>query len=133
MDFASGSRAIFTLSGLTHAPHHATIACTEGVIEYQTPFVIPSGISLFPSGFNQTGEIWLDDFEPRGHQGLCYEATALAKYVSEGLTESPLHPHFESVLALEIVHEILDQLGATHITSQQNPNLSFTHTTHLLM
>ena len=115
LDFDSGARSIFTLSGLTHAPHHATIAGTQGIIEYKTPFVVPSGISLIPTGFNQPGAVWVDSAGPQGHQGLCYEATAFAQYVSEGLKESPIHPHSESVLALKIVHEIVHQLGVTYL------------------
>jgi hypothetical protein len=51
----------------------------------------------------------------QGHQGLSYQATAFAQYVSEALTESPVHPHRESVLALEIVHNIVRQLGVTYL------------------
>lgn len=115
MDFEDGARSIFTLSGLTHAPHHATIAGTEGIIEYKTPFVVPSGISLIPTGFNQAGTTWVDSSGIQGHQGLSYQATAFAQYVSEALTESPVHPHRESVLALEIVHNIVRQLGVTYL------------------
>lgn len=114
LDFANGARAIFTLSGLTHAPHHATLAGSEGIIEYETPFVIPSGITLIPTGFNQPGTSWNDDFAPRGHQGLSYEATAFAKYISGDLTESPIHPHSQSIEALELVREIVRQLGVTY-------------------
>jgi predicted dehydrogenase len=133
MDFASGSRAIFTLSGLAHAPHHATIAGSEGIIEYKTPFVVPSGLSLIPTGFNQPGESWVDESGPQGHQGLCYEATAFAQYVGEGLTESPLHPHSESVEALVVVHDIVRQLGATYLGHGPATNISYDHTAHLLL
>lgn len=133
MDFASGSRAIFTLSGLTHAPHHATIAGSDGIIEFKTPFVVPSGISLIPSGFNQAGVTWLDESDIQGHQGLSYEATAFAQFVGEGLTESPLHPHAESVEALRLVHEIVRQLGATYLPSKNSVNISYNHATHLIL
>jgi predicted dehydrogenase len=115
MSYSSGARAIFTLSGLTHAPHHATIAGSAGIIEYGTPFVIPSGISLRPTGFNQAGETWIDDLGPVGHQGLSYEATAFAKFVADGLTESPWHPHEQSVQALQLAEEIVRQLGVTYL------------------
>ena len=115
MSYASGARAVFTLSGLVHAPHHATIAGSDGVIEYGTPFVVPSGISLMPTGFNQPGETWVDDLGPAGHQGLSYQATAFAKFVSEGLTESPWHPHEQSVQALQLAEEIVRQLGVAYL------------------
>lgn len=112
LDYANGARTIFTLSALSHAPHHATISGTAGIIEYLTPFVVPSGISLSSTGFNTEQVTWKDEYPQRGHQGLGYEATAFAKFVSEGLTESPFHPHEESVKALEIIAEILRQVGA---------------------
>jgi predicted dehydrogenase len=112
LDYENGARAIFTLSALNHAPHHATISGTEGIIEYLTPFVVPSGISLSQAGFNTERTTWVDDLPQRGHQGLGYEATAFASYVGAGLTESPLHPHEETVKALEIIAEILRQVGA---------------------
>lgn len=114
--YESGARAIFTLSGLTHAPHHATIAGSEGIIEYLTPFVVPSGVTLIPTGFNQAGSTWEDTLAPKGHQGLSYQANYFAQFVSEQLEESPFHPHAQSVEALEIVQEIVRQLGVTYLS-----------------
>ena len=111
-DYANGARMIFTLSALNHAPHHATISGTEGIIEYMTPFVVPSGISLSKTGFNTEQVSWKDESPQQGHQGLGYEGTAFSSYVAAGLSESPLHPHEESVKALEIIAEILRQIGA---------------------
>lgn len=133
LDFESGARAVFTLSGLTHAPHHATIAGSQGIIEYLTPFVIPSGIRFIPTGFNQTSEIWRDEYEPQGHQGLSYQATAFAQYVADGLTESPIHPHEQSVQALAVAQEIVKQLGVTYLQESSLETLSYQHTAHLLM
>lgn len=133
LNFESGARAIFTLSGLTHAPHHATIAGSEGIVEYLTPFVVPSGVSYIPTGFNQPATTWRDEFEPRGHQGLSYEATAFAQFVGENLTESPLHPHEQSIQALTIVREIVCQLGVTYLNDSQCETLSYHHTTHLML
>lgn len=133
LGFPSGARAIFTLSGLTHAPHHATIAGTEGIIEYDTPFVVPSGVSLIPTGFNQSGISWQDTSAPQGHQGLCYEATAFAQYVEQGLIESPIHPHAQSVQAISIAQEIVRQLGVSYKNSKNDKTLSYEYTTQLLL
>lgn len=113
LDYTNGARCILTLSALNHAPHHATISGTNGIVEYLTPFVIPSGIKYSKVGFNTQTSTWEDLSPQRGHQGLSYEASAFASYVAANLSESPLHPHLESVQALEIIGEILDQIGAT--------------------
>lgn len=115
LSYDSGERAILTLSGLNHAPHHATISGTAGIVEFETPFVVPSGIRFMPTGFNQSAETWEDNFEPRGHQGLNYQATAFASFVGQGLLESPRHPQQRSVQALEIIHRILSELKVSYL------------------
>lgn len=112
LEYETGARCIFTVSGLNHAPHHATISGTEGILEYHTPFVIPSGISLSAVGFNQPSQSWADEYAPRGHQGLNYEVTAFASFVGRGLVESPYHPHEQSVQAVKLAGEILAALQA---------------------
>jgi hypothetical protein len=42
---------------------------------------------------------------------MAYEAAALARYVTEGLTDSPLHPFREAVATLRIIDEARHQLG----------------------
>jgi predicted dehydrogenase len=113
LHYADGARAIFTVSGISHAPHHATISGDVGVVEYLTPFFVPSGIKYSAAEFNVPQTTWVDDLGPVGHQGMNYEATAFASYVQQGFTESPIHPHEESVRALEIVAEIIRQVKAT--------------------
>lgn len=110
LDYANGARTIMTVSGLNHAPHHATVSGTNGILEFHAPYVIPSGISFSEVGFNQPTVDWADEYAPRGHQGLNYEVTAFAKFVGEGLIESPFHPHEQSVAAVRLVGEILAAL-----------------------
>lgn len=115
LSYDTGERAIFTLSGLNHAPHHATISGTAGIIEFETPFVVPSGIRFMPAGFNLPAQLWEDNYVPRGHQGLNYQANAFAQYVSEGKLESSRHPQERSVQALEIIYSILRELKVSYI------------------
>ena len=53
-----------------------------------------------------------DDNRIRGHAGLCFQAVALARYVTEGRTESPLHPLDETVAILQTADEVRRQVGA---------------------
>lgn len=46
-----------------------------------------------------------------GHEGLAYQANYLSKYVSEGLLESPLHTHEQTVAIIGIGEEIRRQIG----------------------
>jgi hypothetical protein len=46
---------------------------------------------------------------------MAYEAAALARYVAEGLTDSPLHPLAEAVDTLATIDESRRQLGAVSV------------------
>ena len=46
---------------------------------------------------------------------MAYEAAALARYLAEGRTESPLHPLSEAVDTLATIDEARRQLGATRV------------------
>jgi hypothetical protein len=48
------------------------------------------------------------------HEGLSYQATYMAKFISEGLLESPLHTHAEVVEGIRIGEEIRRQVGVVY-------------------
>ncbi|MHB8333535.1 MAG: Gfo/Idh/MocA family protein [Acidimicrobiales bacterium] len=113
LTYESGARAIFTVSGVVDAPHHALIAGEEGVIEFGQPFVLPSSVGLTGKGFNAPMDCWIDESGIRGHAGLAYQVTAFADYVGRGLLESPLQSHEDSLACLRVARAITRRLGAT--------------------
>ena len=76
------------------------------------PFFVPSGIKLRDKELYFTEEVWRDETEVRGHDGLSYQATWFAKYVSEGRVESEVHTANEVIAGIEIAAEICKQMGA---------------------
>lgn len=112
LTYASGARATFTVSGVVDAPHHATVAGEDGVIEFAQPFVFPSGVGLAGKGFDVPMTWWMDNSPIRRHAGLVYQATAFADYVGRGLVESPLQSHDDSLACLRVAAEITRCLGA---------------------
>ena len=110
-EYASGARAVITTSGHSHVPTQASVSGTEGVLLIDTPFFTPSGLGLREAVFNGKGPHWKDETGVVGHEGLCYQANYLALYVSQGLLESPLHTHYQTVEIIGIGEEIRRQIG----------------------
>jgi predicted dehydrogenase len=111
LEYPSGARAVITVSGKSHLPTRASISGSEGVLLVDAPFFTPSGVGLREAVFNGTGPNWVDETGVKGHEGLCYQANYLAQYVSEGLLESPIHTHEQTVAIIGIGEEIRRQVG----------------------
>ncbi|MDP3208752.1 MAG: Gfo/Idh/MocA family oxidoreductase, partial [Rhodoglobus sp.] len=85
------------------------IGGTAARLEFDESFLAPSSFRLFqgeldPLEYPQPDLKWRD--------GLCYQATAAAQYVTDGLTESPLHNLGDSIAVLEVLDAVRTQLGA---------------------
>lgn len=109
LETGSGAQALLTVSTRAMTPQAAWIGGDRGRIEVHAPFWAPSGLSFVPLG----GDV-LTCSAPagiRGRDGLAFEGAAVARFVSEGLTDSPLHPLEEAVGALRIIDEARRQLG----------------------
>jgi predicted dehydrogenase len=101
--------SVFT-SLLAATPHTAEIAGSAARVEVGQNFYLPTTVTLVRDGERVT---W-DDNRIHGHDGLCFQAAALAGYVAEGRTESPWQPLAETVSILETADEIRRQLGVTY-------------------
>jgi predicted dehydrogenase len=110
-EYESGARAVVTTSGYSHVPTRASVSGSEGVLEVDAPFFTPSGLTLKEAVFNGKGPHWRDSTGVVGHEGLCYQANYLASYVSQGLLESSLHTHAQTVAIIGIGEEIRRQIG----------------------
>ncbi len=113
LEYADGSRGQLTISGVSTLPISASCSFEKGLVLIDEPFLAPSGIRLRDKEFYFSEQSWRDDFQVKGHDGLSYQATALASYVSQGLLESPVHSHADTVANIEVAYEITSQLGAS--------------------
>ena len=55
---------------------------------------------------------WEDASGIYGRDGLCYEAVAAARYIREGLTESPWHSLVETVAVMQTIDDACRQVAA---------------------
>ncbi|WP_426595163.1 Gfo/Idh/MocA family protein [Cellulomonas sp. McL0617] len=100
---------LFT-SMLTASGHTAQVYGSLGRIEVDERCYVPAGVTVTVG--DRTGT-W-DANRVHGYGGLCFQAAALATYVAEGRTDSPLLPLDETVTILETADEIRRQVGVVY-------------------
>lgn len=101
---ADGRTAHLSTSIDSVLPVRAGISGTEGRIDYEPGFFVPTTVTVRRGQF-QEAEVgtFVDDRFDVPHDGLSYQATALASYVAEGRVESPVHPHHEVVSVMATI------------------------------
>ena len=111
LSYANGAQAQVNTSLLARTPITASVAGSKALLRVGGPFFTPSGLTLSKPGFNGDSIHWTDDSGIRAHLGLSYQATALAGFVAEGRTESPIHSLDETVAILDTIDSARWQLG----------------------
>ncbi len=113
LEYASGAVAAVTTSMLASMPTGAAIGGTAAMLQFDEPFYQPLGFTILRSRSQGGGSLrWQDETGIGVPDGLCYQAAALACYVAEGRTDSPLHGLDESIEIMETLDEARHQLGA---------------------
>lgn len=110
---AGGGQALLSTGLRAGTPSLATISGSDARIETDSPFWAASGLRVLRTD----GVVvhWTDPYNRPYRQGMSYEAAALARYVAEGRTESPLHSLDEAVSTLATIDEASRQLGAVGV------------------
>jgi len=110
----SGAQALLSTTLRAGTPSLATISGSAGRIETDAPFWGPSGLRVHRADGSLAAH-WRDAYGRPHRQGMSYEGAALARYVAEGRTESPLHSLDEAVSTLATIDEARRQLGAAGV------------------
>jgi len=106
----SGDVSTVSTTILARTPTRAAIIGTEAHIEIAAPFHIPTALTLAGNDYFGATMTWVDETGIALMDGLSWEATALATFVGEGRTESPLHTLDETVSILETIDEVRRQI-----------------------
>lgn len=112
LTYSSGAQASLTISGVATLPSTASLSATKKSLVLDHPFFVPTTLHVNDKELYQQGETWRDTSAIQGHDGLSYQATYLAHYVSEGCTESPIHTHAEIVSNLRTARRICTEIGS---------------------
>ena len=112
LQYANGARAYVLVSGRAAIPGIAQIAGTKAKLDVGPEFFIPSKLELRDVDFNSKPTTWVDEYPVIGHEGLSYQATAMAAFLDRGLLESPYESHAESIANLEVCAEVIRLIGA---------------------
>ena len=110
LTYAGDVRARLIVSAIATAPQVASCSYENAVVTLDAPFLVPSGVSLLDKGFYPEGEHWVDNTGIKGHEGLSYQATWFAHFVSQGLVESPVHTHEDTIAIVAVCEEIVRQV-----------------------
>lgn len=107
-----GAQSMLYTSMFERTPVTAAVSGTEGFISFDSPFYNPSSFTLQAAAHGGPIVHWSDPTPLRGFDALSWEATALARFVSEGRTESPVHGLDETVSILRTIDTARAQLEA---------------------
>jgi predicted dehydrogenase len=89
----------------------ASIVGTRGTARFLDPFVFPA---RFVVETPQGDHVWHDDSALLLRDGLAWQAAAVARYVGDGLTDSPVHPIEDAIAVLHLLDTVRAQvLGTT--------------------
>ncbi|GAA4686312.1 Gfo/Idh/MocA family protein [Frondihabitans cladoniiphilus] len=110
LSHAGGAQSTLTNSMITRTPNSAVVAGSEAHLYLAPTFYNPTTLELTGNDPAAPTLHWDDPTDLRGFAALSWEATALATFVGEGRTESPLHTLDETVSILETLDEARRQL-----------------------
>ena len=113
LGYSNGAQASILTSISAFTPTGASITGEMGLLTLGKPFFTPTSLTLSAAEFNATPKaVWEDRSGIEGHEGLSYQATALASYVEQGITDSPARPLAEAVSDISLIQQARHQIGA---------------------
>ncbi|WP_347402499.1 Gfo/Idh/MocA family protein [Corallococcus macrosporus] len=109
LTYPQGAQALLHTTLFAETPQEAVIAGTHALLQIDSRFFTPGGFTLKAARSDQRLR-WTDASGLHGSEGLAWQAAAVALHISEGRTESPLHPLEHSVALLETIDAARAQL-----------------------
>ena len=115
LKYQNGVTALASCSMLANTRTSAWVDGQVGSLEILAPFPVPTTLNILAPEFNpRVIASWADRSEIQGHDGLCYQATAFADFVSRGLTDSPMRSLDDATKDIELLTAARHQIGAIY-------------------
>jgi predicted dehydrogenase len=111
LEHGDGVQATLFSTITARTPMTASISGSEGTLIFDGAFYIPTSFRLIGPGHFDPTLRWSDETGLALFDGLSWEATALARFVGEGRTESPLHTLDETISILATIDDARAQLA----------------------
>lgn len=111
LGFANGARAYILLSARAAIAGIGQVAGTKAKLTVGPEFFAPSSVSIAGLDIYDEVDLWTDP-NPIRHEGLSYQATAMASFIDQGLLESPFESHADSIANLKVCEEVIRLIGA---------------------
>ncbi|MFM6962793.1 MAG: Gfo/Idh/MocA family protein [Micrococcales bacterium] len=110
--YANGARAYILLSAISAISGAAHVGGSKAKLTVGPEFFIPTRMQLAGIDMYDPVTEWVDTNPVQGHHGLGYQATAMAKFIDDGLLESPYESHEQSLANLRVCEEVVRLIGA---------------------
>ncbi len=104
-----GALSISAIALDLDGPESSIISGTRAAVHLPHTFFRAGSFDLIAGDERMT---YTDPNGLRSHEGLCYEATAVAADIAAGLRESPLHPLGDSIAVLDLIDDVRRRIGA---------------------
>jgi predicted dehydrogenase len=105
-----GRHAAVTTSMAVTASGLAGIFGTLGSARFLDPFVFPARFVVETAGERHE---WADVGGLTGREALAWQTTAIARYIDQGRTESPVHGLDDAIAVLRTIDTVREQLKAS--------------------
>lgn len=104
-----GAHAAVSASCTINTPGLAAVHGSTGSVLFETSFVFPAELRIARGGDEFR---WRDESGLVGRDGLAWQAAAVAAYLAEGRTQSPLHSLDDSLAVMRTLDEVRRQIGS---------------------
>lgn len=108
---ADGAAGMASTSMVTSMPVTAEILGTAGRLAVHSPFFAPTGLTLTTGSIGSEDSVTWHDEKLTMYDGMSCQINALAAYVAQGRTESPIHTHAETVSVMATIDEARRQVA----------------------
>ncbi len=110
LDARAGGRAVVSASWRSSLPARAAVHGADATVTFGEPFHNAAALIL---SSHDARTLSFADLRRPGRQGLCHQANAMAGYIAEGRTESPIHSLDDSVAVMDVLDRLRHSVGAS--------------------